>query len=468
MNMTKPTVSIVIRTRDEERWITHCLQAVFKQKHENFDFEVVLVDNESTDKTVEKAQQFPIAAVVTCTDYRPGKALNLGIRASTGEFIACLSGHCIPVNEHWLSNLLKNFYDEQGNRNHKVAGVYGRQEPMIFTSDADKRDLTLLFGLDRKVQQKDSFFHNANSMIRKEIWEQIPFDETLTNIEDRAWAQAVLARGYKIIYEPEASVYHHHGVHHDGNEERCAKVMRVLEHLGAPYSAKAIDLEQLNIVAIIPVRGEIQYLNGKPLLAYTIERALESQSIKRTIVSTDSPAIAKLAEDLGAEAPFIRDPAFSKPDVDILQVLRHSLEQIEGLKILPDVVVSMEITFPFRPEGLLDDMVTHLVRSGFDSVIAVKPENRAIWKERDSQIIQLDEGLIPRRFKDPTFLELRGLACATHPQFLRQGSLLGQKIGMYEVNNPYSHLEVRSEEDFKMASLLVQEWFKTSKKMELA
>jgi len=453
-------VSVIVRTKDEERWIARCLQGIFNQTIK--EIEVIIVDNESTDKTVEKARQFNIHTVVTCTEYRPGKALNLGIREASGDYIVSLSGHCIPVNEHWLANLVRNFEDSE------VAGAYGRQEPMAFTPDSDKRDLVLLFGLDRKVQIKDSFFHNANSVIRKAVWDQIPFDETVTNIEDRVWAQQVLKGGYKIVYEPEASVYHHHGIHHDGNEERCAKVMRVLESLGAPYSYKTLDLDQFNAIAIIPVRGEIQYLNGKPLLAYTIERALECPAIKRTIVSTDNPALADLARELGAEVPFLRDATLSQEHVDILQVLRYSLEQIEAVKIIPDVVVSMEITFPFRPPGLLEDMVAQLVQSGFDSVIAVKRENRAIWKERDNAIIQLDEGLVPRRFKDPTFIELRGLACVTHPQFLRQGSLLGQKIGMYEVNNPYSHLEVRSEDDLKMATLLIHEWFKTAKKEQVA
>ena len=453
------TVSIIVRTKDEERWISHCLQGIANQTFK--DFEIILVDNQSSDKTVQKAQQFNLSAVVACTDYRPGKALNLGLREASGRYAVSLSGHCIPVNEHWLANLLRNAQEPD------VAGVYGRQEPMAFTSDADKRDLVLLFGLDRKVQVKDSFFHNANSLIRMDLWRQIPFDETLTNIEDRAWAQQVLARGYKLVYEPEASVYHHHGIHHDGNVERCAQVMQVLERLGAS-SDKSLAIDQLHTVALIPVRGDIQHLNDKPLLAYTIERALESSAIKRTIVSTDNPELAKLAEELGAEAPFLRGPELSQPDVDILQVLRYSLEQIEALKILPDLLVSLEVTFPFRPDGLLDDMIGQLVRSGLDSVIAVKPENRAIWKEREGAIIQLDEGLTPRQFKDPTFIELRGLACVTHPQFVRQGSLLGQKVGMYEVNNPYSHLEVRSDEDAKMASLLAQEWFKAARKLEPA
>lgn len=446
-------VSIIIRTKDEERWITHCLNGVFNQQCK--DFEVILVDNESSDKTLEKAQQFPIQKVITCQDFRPGKALNLGIREAKGTHIACLSGHCIPVNERWLGNLLRNF--EQPD----VAGVYGRQEPMAFTPDGDKRDLMLLFGLDRKVQVKDSFFHNANSMIRRDVWDKLPFDETVTNIEDRVWAQEILHRGFRIVYEPEASVYHHHGVHHNGNPERCASVVRILEqlHTDRGYYFKSLDTNALHVVALVPVRGPVQWLNDKPLLAYTLERALEAKHIRRVIVSTDEPEIARLSERLGAEAPFIRGAEFSRDYVDLGMVLKYSLDRVEELKIFPDLVVSLEITFPFRPKGLLDDMIVQLAQSGLDSVIAAKRENKAIWKEREQQIVQLDEGLTPRQFKEPTYIELRGVGCVTHPEFIRQGSLLGQRIGIYEVGNPYAPIEVRDDQELKVASRLLNEWF---------
>src|SRR3972149_4181520 len=91
-----------------------------------------------------------------------------------------------------------------------VAIQYGGKDGLAFTQDADKRDLSIIFGLDRRVQRKDSFFHNANSMIRKSLWEEVPFDETVTNIEDRIWAEKMLQRGYRIVYEPEASGYHFH------------------------------------------------------------------------------------------------------------------------------------------------------------------------------------------------------------------------------------------------------------------
>lgn len=449
--MKKP-ISIIIRTKDEERWIGQCLQAVFSQERK--DFEVIIVDNESGDKTIEKAKQFKIDKVITCTEYLPGKALNMGIRESKGEYIICLSGHCIPVDSRWIDNLLDNFKESD------VAGVYGRQEPMEFTSTTDKRDLALVFGLDRKVQLKDSFFHNANSMIRRSVWTKAPFDESVTNIEDRVWAKQVLGMGYKIIYEPKASVYHHHGIHQNGNVKRCANVVRILEHLHDDYSYKSIELDRLNIIGLIPMRGPTQYLNGKPLLSYTIKRAAESKYIKRVIVSTDNAETAEEAKNLGAEAPFMRDLYLSGPHINLAQVLAYSLQKIEELKIFPDIVVCLEATFPFRPKGLIDDMILQLSQNGLDSVIAARKENKAIWKEESERIIQLVEGLTPRQFKDPVFIELKGVACVTHPEFIRQGSILGERIGIYEVSNPYSHFEVRGEEDFKLASVLIDEWFK--------
>lgn len=444
-------ISIVIRTKDEERWITQCLRSVFSQNYTNF--EVILVDNESSDKTIEKARQFNIAKILTCKDYLPGKALNMGIKQTKGGFIALLSGHCIPVEKNWLNNLYRNFAKSD------IAGVYGRQEPMSFTSDADKRDLNLFFGLDRKIQQKDNFFHNANSMIRKDIWNKIPFDEEVSNIEDRVWAQHVLRDGYKIIYEPRAGVYHYHGIHQNGDIQRCTNVVRILDTLNTKYSYKSIEVDKLNVVALIPFRGQMQYLNDKPLIFYTIQRALESRYIKKIIISTDNKEVAEIAKKIGAEVPFIRDPELSRDDVDLSKVIKYSLEKIEELKVFPDIIVLLEATFPFRPKELLDNMI-QLAGKGFDSIIAAKRENRAIWKEKENYIVQIEEGLTPRKFKDPTFLELRGVACITHPEFIREGNILGKKIGMYEVSNPYSHLEVRSDEDFKMASSLIKEWFK--------
>ena len=105
-------------------------------------------------------------------------------------------------------------------------------------SPLDKRDLIITFGLDRKVQVKDSFFHNANSALCREMWDRFPFDEDATNIEDRIWGKQVISAGLKIVYEPEASIYHQHGIHHDRDPDRADNIVHILETLEgeAPHS----------------------------------------------------------------------------------------------------------------------------------------------------------------------------------------------------------------------------------------
>ena len=65
--MKKPLVSIIIRTKNEERWITSCLNKIFDQNFK--DFEIIIVDNYSKDKTIEKTKQFKISKVLQIKDF---------------------------------------------------------------------------------------------------------------------------------------------------------------------------------------------------------------------------------------------------------------------------------------------------------------------------------------------------------------------------------------------------------------
>lgn len=439
--MSYGKASIIIRTKNEERWIKPCLEAVMEQSYD--DWEVILVDNESTDKTVEKARQFDVAEVVTCHDFAPGKAINMGVRASDGDFVVCLSGHCIPVDEHWLENLARNFEDPD------VAGVYGRQEPLSFTPDTDKRDLNLVFGKDRVVQTEDNFFHNANSMVRRELWEKYPFDEEIESLEDRLWAKQILEEGYSIVYEPEASVYHYHGIHHNGDEQRAQKHVRVLKDIGEDeFDQQFSDPEELEIVAIVPSKGPPTYVADRPLVSYTVRQLLNADPVDRIVVSTDDEETATEAERAGASVPFLRDPSLSEEYVDIQQVLSYTLEQLEERDVYPDLIVLAEPTFPFRPTDLFDQMITQFVEEGPDTLVAGHFENKPIFTENDGDEIEmLKEGITPRKFQNPTYTGLRGLGSVITPDVLRHGDIYGHNVGIYAVDSPLANVEVRAPED---------------------
>ena len=219
-------ISVVIRTKNEEVWIGRCLTAVRAQSYG--EVEIVIVDNASTDATLSIIKAYDCKLVtISDADFPFGRSLNWGIEASGSEFIAITSGHCIPADDQWLTGLRAGFAES------RIVGTYGRQEPLPDTSAYDKRDLWTTFGTEGRVQERDFFFHNANSMIRKSTWREKHFDEEISGVEDRDWARRVQARGYQIAYQPTASVFHWHGIHHGRNEERSARVARVIEWIGS-------------------------------------------------------------------------------------------------------------------------------------------------------------------------------------------------------------------------------------------
>ena len=107
----KKLVSIIIRTKNEERWITPCLESIFNQTYKNL--EVIIVDNCSSDKTIEKAKQYKISKILKIKNFLPGKAINLGIKNSKGEYAVILSAHAIPTNNTWLEKLVMAIEEDE-------------------------------------------------------------------------------------------------------------------------------------------------------------------------------------------------------------------------------------------------------------------------------------------------------------------------------------------------------------------
>ena len=453
--MKQELVSIIIRTKNEERWISQCLESINKQTYKNF--EVILVDNNSKDKTVDKAKHNKVKKILKIKNFLPGKAINLGAKNSKGKYIVCISAHCIPKNKKWLENLVKCI-----NSDDKIAGVYGRQEAMSYSKPEDKRDLLLIFGLDKKIQRKDNFFHNANSIIRKDLWNKIPFDNNTTNIEDRLWGKKVLAKGFKIVYEPEASVLHFHGIHQTGNTNRIKKVINVIERTENKFNLNFLDVKKMNIIAIIPTIGEPKYINKKPLISYTINFLKQSKFIKKIIVSTDNLKMKKIAIKLGAECPFIRKKNLSSNRTNLEKVVKYTLDQLERKKIFPDLIFQSLETFPFKKNSkIIDQMIMQLVKKGYDSVIAVKEQSSWLWHENeDNSFVRIDSGDVRRKFKRKSYTGLNGFGFITHSEFIRNMNTLGNNIGFYKVNDQMCNFEITDKNSFDLAEYLLKKSIK--------
>lgn len=124
------------------------------------------------------------------------------------------------------------------------------------------------------------------------------------------------------------------------------------------------------VLVVIPARGgskgiphkNIRDFAGYPLIAYSIAAGLRSETVTRTIVSTDDEEIAAVARQWGAEVPFLRPAEFSQDKTLDLPVFRHALEWLaENENYHPDVVVQLRPTSPVRPRTCVDDAVMILL-----------------------------------------------------------------------------------------------------------
>jgi len=226
--------SILVLTKNGGQEIGALLQAVFSQTGAR-PKEVILVDSGSSDETVAIAQQFPVRIEhIPAEQFHHARTRNFAASLTTGEVIIFVSQDAIPESPTWLQSMLANFEDPS------VGAVYGRQVPKPGCS-AERQDLLeTVYGEKRLVKDPTlandlgyRFYHfsDANSAIRRTVWQSVRFPEDLPVFEDLGIAKRILDAGWKIVYEPEACVYHSHRHSTVGLFKRYFDIGFTLRHL---------------------------------------------------------------------------------------------------------------------------------------------------------------------------------------------------------------------------------------------
>ena len=137
----------------------------------------------------------------------------------------------------------------------------------------------------------------------------------------------------------------------------------------------------MKILTIIPARGgskgiklkNLTKINGKPLVAFSIEHSLASKLINRTIVSTDNEEIAKVSEEYGAEIPIFRSKELARDHILDLPVFEHMLTYLkEEENYEPEIVVHLRPTSPYRKAEWVDSAIKLLIENtSADSIRSV-------------------------------------------------------------------------------------------------
>ena len=118
-------------------------------------------------------------------------------------------------------------------------------------------------------------------------------------------------------------------------------------------------------------KKNIRLLVGRPLIAYTIETALQCKLIDKVIVSTDDEEIAAISREYGAEVPFMRPAELASDTTPMLPVLQHAVSYLEEKGISVGIVVILDLTSPFRKVLDIENCIKKLKNENADSVVTV-------------------------------------------------------------------------------------------------
>jgi len=221
------------------------------------------------------------------------------------------------------------------------------------------------------------------------------------------------------------------------------------------------------MLAIIPARGgskglpnkNIKLLNGKPLIAYTIEAALNSKSINRVIVSTDSNIIAEIAIKHGAEVPFIR-PSYLAGDkalaidnyIYTVDRLNHSSNNISSFIVL-------QPTSPLRTTDDIDKSIDLFFNKEADSVISYTEESHPIyWHKRINNDLSFtnifDDSILNRQDYPKTYYP-NGAIFVFKVQLIKQKKYYSKKSFAY-IMNRINAVDIDTIDDFEYAEYLIK------------
>jgi rhamnosyltransferase len=236
--------SIVIRAYNEEKHIGRLLEGVRQQTIK--DVEIILVDSGSTDATVSIAESFGVRIVkIPPGEFTFGRSLNFGVREARREFVVIASAHVYPVYPDWLASLLHPFEDN------KVAITYGKQRGPETAQFSEQQIYYQWYPDVSKPRQATAFCNNANAAIRKSLWQQNPYDESLTGLEDLAWGKWAKEQGYDIAYVAEAEIVHVHNETPDGVFNRYRREAMAFKKIYPEAHFSYYDFVRLTIMNIL-------------------------------------------------------------------------------------------------------------------------------------------------------------------------------------------------------------------------
>jgi len=201
----------------------------------------------------------------------------------------------------------------------------------------------------------------------------------------------------------------------------------------------------------------VQQIHGKPLIAWTIQHAIQTPQVGRTVVSTDSHRVAKVGAAFGAEVPFYRPSHLSGDSANAESAVLHCLgwlEENENYK--PDAVILLACTSPVRQKGRLQQAIEQFEKSKVDSLVSVGPTGFCLWADDGSPMY--DTHNRPNKValfnEEPRFEENESIYIMKTSKLIKHMNRVSGKVGLFKMSKQES-FAISSKLDFQLVEILM-------------
>jgi len=200
MSSNFPTVSIIVPVHNAEKTIEKCLKSL-TELHYLGEYQVILVNNRSTDGTVSLAKKYNVKIIDASRLQNPYYARNVGIAQSHSQIVAFTDSDCI-VGKKWI-----HFFATAMMRDPQVAGIGGQ---ILHKTNNAMESIFAELGIGtHRFEGALPYLITANAVYRMEVLKEIGlFDETFFSGGDVDLSWRMIKKGYRLHYEPRAIVYH--------------------------------------------------------------------------------------------------------------------------------------------------------------------------------------------------------------------------------------------------------------------
>ena len=218
-----------------------------------------------------------------------------------------------------------------------------------------------------------------------------------------------------------------------------------------------------SVLVVIPVKEHstrllgknLKDLCGKPMMAYPILAAKGARGVSRIIVSTESEKVRAIAEQYGAEVPFLRPIALTEDAVTSQQVLVHTLDELKRIEDYePDYVLLLYPTSPLLSRERIEEAIALAVEKDADSVVSGHYDKGHYWLEADGGWKRLyPVELVNNQYQEPLFVE-NGALYLTRSSLLRKQMVADRTQVL--LMNPGENVDVDYPEDFAKVEAILK------------